>query len=302
MKNKSKFKIQNLKVIRLLLNCSFLLFNYTSIAQDLIKTPFDKYGPYGAQVYTDFKVAIKDEQAVYKLNLSYQPIDIKLWPKISKLKNLQVLQLQSVQVSQWPDDFSALTNLVYLGSYNNEFTVFPKDFKNLGSLMYLEFYNSKIDSIPQEIGYLQRLKTFKFSGNSDTLRLPGSLKYLKSVNDIIFESVVLDSLPKPLFTISSLKTLVLANCGIYALPDSLDKQPNLEVLILDFNKLSVIPRSIYQCKKLFVLSLRKNNLTKIPDTICQLKNLTKLDLRDNPINKDEIEELKILLPGCQILY
>ncbi|MEO8760831.1 MAG: leucine-rich repeat domain-containing protein [Bacteroidia bacterium] len=280
----------------------FIICFTQAIAQTEIKTPFDKYGPYGAQVYTDFKTAIKDEGAVYKLNLSYQAMDLKLWPKISKLKNLQALQLQSISVNQWPDDFSALTNLVYLGSYNNEFTKMPKDFKNFGSLMYLEFYNSKIDSIPQEIGYLQHLKTFKFSGNSDTLKLPTTLKYLKAINDIIFESVILDSLPQPLFTIPSVKTLVLANCNIYALPDTLDKTPNLEVLVLDFNKLSAIPRSIYKCKKLFVLSLRKNNITKIPDTICQLKNLTKLDLRDNPISKDAIEELKILLPGCQIFY
>ncbi len=302
MKYNLKFNIQNIKGAVLLFHFLFLIFSYTTVAQEQIKTPFDKYGPYGAQVYTDFKIAIKDEQAVYKLNLSYQAVDIKLWPKISKLKNLQVLQLQSVQVNQWPDDFSALTNLVYLGSYNNEFSVFPKDFKNLGGLMYLEIYNSKIDSIPQEIAYLQRLKTFKFSGNSDTLRLPNSLKYLKSINDIIFESVILDSLPKQLFNIPALKTLVMANCGIYAMPDTLDKAINLEVLVLDFNKLSAIPRSIYMYQKLFVLSLRKNNITKIPDTICLLKNLTKLDLRDNPISKDDIEELKILLPGCQILY
>jgi len=302
MSNNLKFKIQNLKVTGLLFCFLCLLFNYAAIAQEEIKTSFDKYGPYGAQVYTDFKAAIKDEQAVYKLNLSYQAVDIKLWPKISKLKNLQALQLQSIEVNQWPDDFSALTNLVYLGSYNNKFTFLPKDFKNLGGLMYLEIYNSKIDSIPQEIAYLQRLKTFKFSGNSDTLRLPNSLKYLKSINDIIFESVILDSLPKQLFNIPGLKTLVMANCGVYAMPDTLDKATNLEVLVLDFNKLSAVPRSIYMCKKLFVLSLRKNNITKIPDTICLLKNLTKLDLRDNPISKDAIEELKILLPGCQIIY
>lgn len=271
-------------------------------AQNESKTAFDKYGPYGTPVYTDLKTALKDEQSVYKLNLSYQPVDIKLWPKLAKLKNLQALQLQSVSVSQWPDDFSTLSNLVYLGSYNNKFTGFPKDFKNMGGLMYLEFYNSEIDSIPQEIAYLQRLKTFRFSGNNDTLKLPKSLKYLKSVNDIIMESVILDSLPKMLFSISSLKNLVIANCGIYAIPDNLEKLNNLEVLVLDFNKLSSLPRTIYQCKNLFVLSLRKNNITKIPDTICQLKNLTKLDLRDNPISKDDVDELKVLLPGCQIMY
>jgi Leucine-rich repeat (LRR) protein len=279
-----------------------LLWFGKGIAQQDVKTAFDKYGPYGATVYTDLKIALKEEQAVYKLNLSYQAVDLKLWPKLIKLKNLQALQLQSVSVNQWPDDFNALGNLVYLGSYNNEFTTFPKDLKNLGGLMYMEVYNSKIDSVPQEIAYLQRLKTFKFSGNNDTLKLPKSLKYLKSVNDIVLESVILDSMPKSLFSIGSLKNLIIANCGIYAMPEKMDKLPNLEVLILDFNKISSIPRSIYLCKNLFILSLRKNNISKIPDTVCQLKNLTKLDLRDNPISKEDIEELKILLPGCQILY
>ena len=278
-----------------------ILFFGKIIAQEAIKTAFDKYGPYGAPVYTDLKLALKDEKAVYKLNLSYQPIDIKLWPKLTALTNLQALQLQSISVNQWPDNFSSLTNLVYLGSYNNEFTGFPKDFYKLGSLMYLELHNTKIDSIPQTIAYLQRLKTFKFSGTNDTLKLPKSLKYLKSLNDLIIESAILDSMPKPLFSITPLKTLVIVNCGIQAMPENLDKLTNLEVLVLDYNKLSTIPRDIYKCKNLYALSLKKNNITKIPDTICQLKNLTKLDLRDNPISKDEIEILKILLPGCQII-
>ena len=279
-----------------------LLFFTKAIAQEEIKTAFDKYGPYGAPVYTDLKEALKDEKAIYKLNLSYKPVDLKLWPKLAKLSNLQALQLQSISVNQWPDDFSSLINLVYLGSYNNEFTSFPKDFNKLGSLMYLELHNTKIDSIPQSIAYLQRLKTFKFSGTNDTLKLPKSLKYLKSLNELIIESAILDSLPKPLFSISPLKMLVIVNCGIQAMPQNLDKLSNLEVLVLDYNKLNELPRDIYKCKNLYALSLKKNNLTKIPDTICLLKNLTKLDLRDNPINKDEIEILKILLPGCQIIY
>lgn len=270
-------------------------------AQEPIKTAFDKYGPYGSPVYIDLKAALKDEKSVYKLNLSYQPVDVKLWPKLPLLTNLQALQLQSVSVNQWPADFSKLINLVYLGSYNNEFTSFPKDFKQLGGLMYLELHNTKIDSIPQDIAYLQRLKTFKFSGTNDTLKLPKSLKYLKALNDLIIESAILDSMPKPLFNIASLKLLVVVNCGIQAIPENLDKLSNLEVLVLDFNKLSAIPRDIYKCKNLYALSLKNNNISKIPDTICQLKNLTKLDLRDNPISKDDIEILKILLPGCQII-
>ncbi|HEX7412588.1 MAG TPA: hypothetical protein VF411_00990 [Bacteroidia bacterium] len=279
-----------------------LLFFADAIAQEKIKTEFEKYGPYGSTAFTDLKIALKEEKSVYKLNLSYQPVDLKLWAKLPTLKDLQALHLQSISVNQWQPDFSNLVNLVYLASYNNEFTGFPKDFKKMGNLMYLEFHNCKIDSIPQDIAYLQRLKTFKFGGSGDTLRLPKSIKYLKSLNELVLESVVLDSFPKPLFAIAPLKKLILINCSIYTLPQSLEKLPNLEILALDYNKISTLPRDIYKCKNLYILSLRKNNISKIPDTICQLKNLTKLDLRENPISPDDVEELRILLPGCQIYY
>lgn len=268
------------------------------------KTPFDNYGPYGATVYTDLKQALHDEKSVYKINLSYVPADPKLWLKIARLKELQALHLQTVSLNQWPEDFGQLVNLTYLASFNNEFTTFPPKIGMLSNLMYIEFFGSKIDSIPSEIAYLKRLKTFKFSTGADSLKLPTTMKYMKSLSEFVLESVLLDSMPKPAFSIPSLKTLVIANCGIQAMPERMDKLSNLEVLVLNFNKLSAIPRDIYKCKNLYYLSLKKNNITRIPDTICHLTNLTRLDLRENPIasDKDAIEELRILLPGCQILY
>lgn len=281
----------------LLATCSF------KAQDDPKKTPFNNYGPYGAFVYNDLKEALKDEMKVYKMDLSYKPVDLKLWPKITKLKNLQALHLQSVSLNAWPPDFTSLYNLVYLASYNNEFTHFPDKMGALSNLMYLEIINSRIDSIPAEIGYLKRLKTFKFSSKDDTLKLPKSLKYMKSLTEFIVESAIMDSMPGPVFRVPSLKTLVLANCRIQAMPEWMDKMSNLEVLVLDFNKLKAVPRDIYKCNKLFYLSLKNNNISRIPDTICHLTNLTTLDLRDNPIASDKlaIEELKVLLPGCKIL-
>jgi Leucine-rich repeat (LRR) protein len=293
------------------MRCSLLAYVFLLAAcrlgaqgDDPKKTPFDTYGPYGVFVYNDLKEALKDEDKVYKMNLSYKPIEPKLWPKITKLKNMQALNLQSVSVNTWPPDFTAsLRNLVYLASYNNEFKAFPEKMGALTNLMYLEIINSKIDSIPSEIAYLQKLKIFKFSSNNDTLKLPKSLKYMKSLNDFVVESAILDSMPKSIFSISTLKMLVLANCSVQAMPERLDKMSNLEVLVLDYNKLTALPRDIYKCRNLFYLSLKKNQISKIPDTICHLKNLSTLDLRENPIaaDKDAIEELKILLPGCKIL-
>lgn len=288
-------------------NCFFLVLLllgvYARAQPDPKKTPFDNYGPFGAYVYTDLKEALRDEKQVYKLDMSYKPVDPKLWPKITQLKNLQALNLQSASVSDWPPDFTSLYNLVYLGSYNNEFTRFPDKFGALSNLMYLEFVNSRIDSVPADIAYLKKLKTFKFSSLGDTLRLPNTLKYMKSLSEVIIESAPIDSMPRAIFEVPSLKTLVLANCSIQALPDTLDNQRNLEVLVLDFNKVQTLPRQIYKCDKLFYLSLKKTQVVKLPDTICHLKNLATLDLRETPIATDKwaIEELKILLPGCRIL-
>src|ERR1700751_3264989 len=190
---------------------TYVFLSFISVkAQEAKKTPFDNYGPFGATVYTDLKTAVGIEKNVVKLNLSYTPVDPKLWQKIGKLKDLQALNLQSVSLTQWPADFSQLNNLVYLGSYNNEFKTMPDKFGMLSNLMYLEFFGSKIDSIPSEIAYLKRLKTFKFSSSNDTLKLPKSLKYMKSVSEFIIESAILDSLPKPAFSLPSVKTLVIA--------------------------------------------------------------------------------------------
>src|ERR1700741_782382 len=128
---------------------------------------FEKYGPMGAQVYTDLKTALKVEKGVYKMDLSYQQLEPKLFNKIGKLKDLQALHLTSNSVNTWPEDIGKLSSLVYLASINNEFNSFPKDLKYLSSLMYLELFGTKIDSIPYDIAFLQRLKVLKLSGGED---------------------------------------------------------------------------------------------------------------------------------------
>ena len=115
---------------RILIICVFATF---ALHAQEKKTPFDTYGPFGATVYTDLKIALGIETNVTKLNLSYTPADPKLWLKISKLKDLQALNLQTISVSEWPADFNQLSNLVYLGSFNNEFN-FSLSLSNLSIL------------------------------------------------------------------------------------------------------------------------------------------------------------------------
>lgn len=263
---------------------------------------FEKYGPFGSQVFTDLKVALEIEKNVYKMDLSYKKLEPKLYAKLGKLKDLQALKLSGNEINSYPPGFSDLYNLLYFASYNNEFSSFPPDLKKLGNLNYLEFFASKIDSIPSDIAYLSRLKTLKISSTNDTLKLPATLKYLKNLKDVTIENCILDSFPKEVFKIPNLYYLNLTNTNVFYITKHFERFINLEVLILDANQLQSLPFDIYKAKKLRFLSVKNNHLQKLPDTICQLENLTVLDVKGNGFSKEYIEELKALLPGCEIRF
>lgn len=263
---------------------------------------FDKYGPFGSQVYTDLKPALDIQKNVYKMDLSYKKLDPKLYAKIGKLKDLQALKLSGNEVTTFPEGFSDLYNLIYFASYNNAFTSFPQGFKKLVNLNYLEFFGAKFDSIPSDIAYLGKLKTLKISSTDDTLKLPVTLKYLKNLKELTIENCVLDSFPKEVFKIPNLTYLNITNAQVHYVTSHFERFKKLEVLVLDANQLSTLPYQIYLASNLRLLSVKNNHLQKLPDSISQLENLTLLDVRGNGFSKEYIEELKALLPGCEIRY
>lgn len=278
----------------------FLILSIYLKAQN--QNEFDKYGPYGSQVHTDLKVALDIQKNVYKMDLSYKKIDPKLYLKFGKLKDLQALKLSGNEVNTYPPGFSDLYNLMYFASYNNEFTSFPPELKKLVNLNYIELFGAKIDSIPAEIAYLNRLKTLKVSSTNDTLHIPQTLKYLKNLKEVTIENCVLDSFPKEIFKIPNLTYLNLTNVNMFYVTKHFERFKTLEVLVLDANKLTEIPYQIYLAKNLRLLSVKNNQLNKLPDSISQLENLTLLDVRGNNFSKEYIEELKAMLPGCEIRF
>ncbi|MDO8999110.1 MAG: leucine-rich repeat domain-containing protein [Bacteroidota bacterium] len=263
---------------------------------------FEKYGPFGCLTYTDLKEALKIETKVYKLDLSYKKLEPKLYEKLYKLKDLQALKLSSNEIADYPKNFDELANLVYFASYNNKLTSFPPNLQPFNNLYYLELQHTKIDSIPAQIAYLNKLQSFKFGNTDDTLSLPNTFYFLKNLKDISIENCVMDSFPKQLFKITTLNYLNLSNTNTHYITKHFERFKNLEVLIIENNPLAELPFDIYKAQNLRLISLRGNKLTKIPDSISQLENLTLLDLRGNLIEKEEIDKLKILLPGCEIKF
>lgn len=262
---------------------------------------FDKYGPYGSEIVKDLKEALKLERKTFKMDLSYQVLDPKLYEKLSKLTDLQALKLSGNGVTSFPPGFENLSNLVYLATYNNKLTAFP-NVTNFRNLQFLELQHTLIDSIPAKIAYLSRLQSLKLGNTEDTLRLPTTLQYLRGLKDLTVENCILDSCPKEIFKIPNLNYLNLSNTNTWYLNRHFERLPNLEVLVIENNHLTTVPFEIYKAQKLRIISLRGNQIERLPDSISQLENLSVLDLRGNPLLPEELEKLKILLPGCQIRF
>lgn len=256
----------------------------------------------GSRVYVDLKEALSVGAGVYKMDLSYKKLDPKDYQKLSKLKDLQVLKLSGNSVTEFPKNFGDLFNLLYFASYNNPFTSFPEGFKKMYALNHLELSHTKIDSIPACIAYLSKLKTIKFTDTEDTLKLPTTLRYLKKLEDIQIENCVMDSFPKQIFWVSSLKFLYLSKTNTYSLSTHFERLPNLEVLIIEDNPITSLPNNIYLAKNLRLLSIRNTKITKLPITISQMENLALLDVRGCAISKEYVDELKALLPGCDVKF
>lgn len=276
----------------------FISLGLTAFSQ----SEFDKFGPLGSETYTDLKKAIAIEKKIYKLDLSYKKLEKKQYDKLYKLTDLQALKLSGNEVTDYPKNFEALINLVYFASYNNKFTSFPPNLKPFSNLHYIELQHTKIDSIPARIAFLNKLQTLKFGNTDDTLFLPTTFHFLKNLKDISIENCVLDSFPKSLFKVPGLNYLNLSNTNTFYITRHFERLQNLEVLIIENNQLTKIPFDIYKASKLRFISFRGNKIEKIPPSISQMENLTLLDLRGNPIAPEDIEELKLLLPGCEIKF
>lgn len=288
--------------MRGLLTVLISFFGLCALGQSAFDSPFTSLGPPNSLTYTDLRSAVKDKENVYKLNLSGPVIEPKGLSKLAKLINLQVLAFNSNSISQLPSEISELRGLMYLSSRGNALTQLT-GITSLANLMYLDLYGTRLDSLPREIAALRRLKVLHIHDNrADTMFIPAVIGQLSSLNDLTIYDCLLDTLPKEIGNLSSLATLSLTRCMIDHLPSSVGKLSNLRQLVLDNNKLSSVPKEIFKLKKLEYLSLKNNKLTRIPDEICFMKNLATLDLSGNPIPEYDIQVLKVLLPGCEIVY
>lgn len=200
---------------------------------------------------------------------------------LSRLTQLQSLELTGNQLSTLPDSLSQLTQLRSLKLSLNQLTTLPDSLGQLTQMQSLDLSDNRLTALPESLSQLTQLQSLDLSNNRLTAP-PESLSQLTQLQSLNLSNTQLTSLPESLVQMRQLQLLDLSRNELRAIPEWLGELTQLRSLDLSNNRLTVLPQSLGQLKDLRVLALWQNSLRALPASIGQLRKLEKLLL---PINQ-----------------
>lgn len=263
---------------------------------------FKYYGLPVHKVYESLPEALKNASDVYKLKLKGDYLPDKVL-KLSRLHNVQILDLDDTHLQELPDALGAMTGLMILVSRRNRLKRISPELTKASGLIYLELYGTELDSVPGFFGQFRRLELLRIGPNySDTLRLSPRMADMQSLRDLQFLDCQIYHMPPWIPKLKNLERLVMIRCKLDTLQVALRECAKLKVLDLSGNNLCNFPKELYHIKTLEYLALRDNKLTEVPENIIFLNRLQTLDIRGNPIKPDNLRLLQLAMPRTRILW
>jgi len=220
-------------------------------------------------------------------------------PEISKLQNLEELDISNNRISELPPEIAKLRNLKRLECSYNSLSTLPPEIGELTNLEYLDAHGNAISDLPSEIEYLQNLKELILGGQSGRnfiTILPPGIRKLQNLRNLTLNNNLFSTLSPEIFDLINLQILNLRNNRIESIPHEIGRLKNLKRLDLQKNNLRWLPDEIGDLEELELLALDFNKLIELPATIGQLTELRTLRLRSN-----ELSELPIQLLSLQNL-
>ncbi len=280
---------------------SFLFVYFFTVGASA-QVKFDSDDPYWisnnglAQVtiYESYKDALKDVKNAYKLSSINEAIG-KNAPKLSKLINLQLLNLENNGLITIPADWALLANMYIMVSKKNAIQYLDPYFIANTNLLYLELCDTKLDSLPREIQLLNRLELLRVINNtSDTLRISDSIKRIVNLKEIVIADANLYNFPSFICRSRKIESVTLINCKIDSIPEEVQWMENLKVLNLQGNNIKEVPSWMKNCKKLEVLVLKNNKIDNFSEWLAVMPSLEFLDISDNQITLPDLDVLRII--------
>lgn len=259
------------------------------------------YGGQNQPVYYSFGEATAHGKEATKLVSRNEFLQQKV-KKFKKLTQLQILLLENNAIADLPAEIGYMQNLFILSSKKNKIIYIDPAIAKCHNMLYLELYNTKLDSLPTSIQHMRHLELLRIGDNeSDTLRLPEELTYLRGLRDLQLFDCNIYRLPQNMQNFDAMERLVLAGCKLDTLPGNFGYMPRLKHLDLQNNAIKEFPASFTKLRSLEYLTLRNNRLTSLPEGFVWFTKLQTLDVRGNTIPEQQLEILRLSLPNCRII-
>ncbi|MCB9236197.1 MAG: leucine-rich repeat domain-containing protein [Bacteroidia bacterium] len=116
------------------------------------------------KTYRSLDRALAEPEQVFKLSLIEQ--DLKALPaEIGKLKNLQILYLNSNKLKELPEELGNCKNLQVINLYKNKLTEIPPFLGKFKHLEEIYLGHNKIVTAPIWIGQLRHVKLMDMTSN-----------------------------------------------------------------------------------------------------------------------------------------
>jgi len=225
----------------------------------------------------NLKNALEDPEQAESLTLSERRL-IEVPGEITKLVNLEKLDIHGTGIQALPPGIGTLTNLNELSLGHNRLTDLPPELEKLSRLKKLRIHNNRFTKLPEVI-----------------IRLFGLTRLSASEN-------MIESVPSQIHQLSELTHLFLKKNKIREIPNTIGLLEKLRHLDLSDNLLTTVPVEIGYLPDLTDLDLSGNQLSELPDTIGNLSRLNKLDLSGNPLSDDEKSSITNQLSKTKIKF
>lgn len=187
------------------------------------------------------------------------------------------LSLLGKGLNEFPVEILKFKNLIELELNNNNIEEIPLWIKKLTNLQKLEVRSNKLTSIPEDVFFLPFLKELDLWGNQIT-----SFPLLSENKSIPLENL---NLSMNMFN---------------ELSESILRLNHLKKLRLENNQFIKIPSIVFKMNQLQYLYLLHNRIYDFDISSPVVSKLKGIDLALNPISNKRVEDLKKILPDCEI--
>lgn len=203
---------------------------------------------------------------------------------LSQIKKVTLGLQSGIRSTNDLTGISRLSNLEELNLFISDLPSLPTELSTLTKLKKLNVSYSSLTNLPSEIGNLTNLTHLTLKNLNNLVTLPSEIENLKSLTHLDIQTAPsLTTLPDEIGALTNLVDLKIHSAGLLNLPTTIGGLTKLEHLDILHSKLKTLPSEIGLLKSLKEINLRDNNLEEIPAEIGQLVNLTELVIPGNNI-------------------